>query len=134
MLTDDRRVVPLTLIAQAAVCLCLAAVVGVWFGEVAAVSALLGGLTAVIPNAFLAARLIKPRGGDDARAVMRSAWIGEIGKLLLTALLFGTIFAVLRPISALAVFAGFIATQSVVFGALFVTGGAVGVDFKTTKS
>lgn len=117
MLTDDRRVVPLTLLAQTSVSLCLAALLWLWQGQVVAVSALLGGLTAVIPNGFLAARLLAPRD-DSAAATLRSAWLGEVGKVVLTALLFGVIFAVLRPISPLAVFGGFIAAQLVVFGAL----------------
>ena len=118
MLTDDRRVVPFTLLAQTGVTVGLAAVLWLWQGQVVAVSALLGGLTAVIPNAFLAARLLRPRADESAAATMRSAWLGELGKIALTALLFGVIFAVLRPISPLAVFGGFIAAQLVVFGAL----------------
>src|SRR5690606_34365368 len=104
VLTDDRRVVLLTLLAQTAVSLGLAGLFALWLGNVVAVSVLLGGMVAVIPNGFLAARLLKPRADDSAAAIMRSAWIGEIGKLLLTALLFGVIFAMVRPISVLAVF------------------------------
>ncbi|MBN1240785.1 MAG: ATP synthase subunit I [Gammaproteobacteria bacterium] len=139
MLTDDRRVVLLTLLAQTGVSLGLAGLLALLQGSVAAVSVLLGGLVAVIPNGFLAARLLKPRADDSARAIMRSAWIGEIGKLLLTALLFGVIFAVMRPIAAPAVFGGFIAAQLVIFGALLLgrsgggSGGA-GTEQATSKS
>jgi ATP synthase protein I len=129
---DDRRVVPLTLLAQAGLCACLAALLGIWWGGTAALSTLLGGLAAVGPNAFLAARMFAPHA-DDAKAVMRSAWLGEIGKLLLTALLFGLIFALVRPLSAPAVFAGFVAAQTVVFGALLFGGGAASTEL-TTKS
>ena len=55
--------------------------------------------------------------------MMRAAWLGEIGKVLLTVLAFGVIFGFVRPISPLAVFAGFIAAQLVVFGALLVGNG-----------
>jgi ATP synthase protein I len=65
--------------------------------------------------------------------MMRSAWIGEIGKLLLTMLLFGVIFGVVRPIQPPAVFAGFIAAQLVVFGALLLGGGG-GAREAMTKS
>lgn len=129
---DDRRVVPLTLLAQAGLCVGVAVCLGIWWDGVVAVSALLGGLAAVVPNAFLAARLLAPPG-EDARAVLRSAWLGEIGKLLLTALLFGLIFALIRPLSAPAVFAGFIAAQGVVLGALLLSGGAATPEL-TTKS
>ncbi|HLF12429.1 MAG TPA: ATP synthase subunit I [Gammaproteobacteria bacterium] len=132
MVTDDRHVVPLTLLAQAGVSLGLAAILWPWQGSVVAASALLGGFVAVVPNGFLAARLLAPRA-DSARALMRSAWLGEIGKILLTALLFGVIFGVVRPISPLAVFGGFIAAQSVIFGALLLGSGA-GNNEAMTKS
>jgi ATP synthase protein I len=124
VLIDDRRVVPLTLLAQAAVSLGFAVLLWLWLGDIAAVSALLGGAAAVVPNAFLAARLLKPRADTSAAAMMRSAWFGEIGKILLTALSFGVIFGAVRPISPAAVFGGFIAAQLVVFGALLLGGGA----------
>jgi ATP synthase protein I len=53
---------------------------------------------------------------------MSSAWVGEIGKLLLTMLLFAAIFGAVRPLEPLAVFGGFIAAQMVIFGALLVGG------------
>lgn len=118
MLSDDNYVVPLTLLAQAGVSIGLAAALWLWRGDVAAGSILLGGVAAVVPNAFLAARLLAPQAGIGASGLMRSAWIGEIGKIVLTALLFGVIFAVIRPISVPAVFGGFIAAQLVVLGAL----------------
>jgi ATP synthase protein I len=121
---DVKRVVPLTLLAQACVSFALAAVLWLSYGDVAGVSALLGGATAVVPNGFLAARLLQPSTDQSAGAMMRSAWFGEIGKVVLTALLFGVIFGFVRPIAPLAVFGGFIAAQFVVFGALLLGGGA----------
>lgn len=124
MVIDVKHVVPLTLLAQASVSVVVAVALWAWWGEVAAKSALVGGLAVVVPNAFLAARLLTPRRNDTARAMLRSAWVGEIGKVLLTALLFGVIFGFVRPIEPLAVFAGFIAAQLTVFGALLLGGGA----------
>ncbi len=121
----------MTLLAQAGVAAALAVLLGLWIGAVAGVSALLGGIAAVAPNAFLAARLVGPRRDDDAAAVLRSAQIGVIGKLLLTALLFGVIFATVRPISGLAVFGGFIAAQTVVLGALLFGGGTANLKLGT---
>ena len=63
--------------------------------------------------------------------MMQAAWIGEIGKVLLTALLFGVIFGFVRPIEPLAVFAGFIAAQFVVFGALLLGGGVGAQEAKS---
>jgi ATP synthase protein I len=72
----------------------------------------------VIPNAFLALRLIAPRRDPGAEALIRAAWIGEIGKLALTVLIFTLVFTLVRPLSAAALFAGFIATQLVTFSGL----------------
>jgi ATP synthase protein I len=128
---DVKHVVPLTLLVQACVSFVTAAAFWAWVGEVAGMSALLGGVTVVIPNAFLAARLLQPSADLSAKAMMRSAWFGEIGKVLLTALLFGVIFGFMRPIEPLAVFAGFIAAQFVVFGALLLGGGASAQEAKS---
>lgn len=122
MQIDDSRVVPLTLLAQAGSSLITAAVAWLGFGEVAAASVLLGGAAAVVPNAFLAARLLSPAAGASARALLRSAWVGEIGKLLLTVLAFGTIFAFVRPLAPLAVFCGFIAAQAAMIAGAFCDG------------
>jgi ATP synthase protein I len=112
----ERHLVPITLLAQAGMTLSLASLVGLWLGWVAAYSVLLGGLAAVAPNAFLAARLLSAR----PEALLRSAWLGEIGKMSLTVLLFVAIFGFVRPYSAPAVFAGFIAAELAVLGALLV--------------
>jgi ATP synthase protein I len=114
----------LTLLAQACVSVAVAGVLWAWFGDVAAGSALLGGGTAVVPNGFLAARLLTPGRDPSGPAMLRAAWIGELGKLALTALLFGVIFGYVRPIAPPAVFAGFIAAQFVIFGALLFGDGA----------
>jgi ATP synthase protein I len=114
------RVVPLTLLAQAGVSAALAGALWIRFGGTVAVSTLLGGAAAVVPNAFLAARLLKPQRDTSARAMMRAAWIGQFGKLVLTVALFALIFGAIRPISPPGVFAGFIAAQLVVLGGLLV--------------
>ena len=131
MVIDVKHVVPVTLLVQACVSLVLAAVLWAWMGEVAGMSTLLGGVAVVIPNAFLAARLLQPSRDQSAKAMMRSAWFGEIGKVLLTALVFGVIFGFVRPIEPLAVFAGFIAAQLVVFGALLLGGGVGAQEAKS---
>ncbi len=79
----------------------------------AAFSALLGSLVCVVPNAFLGLRLIAPR--RDPGALKRAAWFGEIGKLALTVVFFTLVFTQVKPLSAVALFAGYIATQLAVF-------------------
>jgi ATP synthase protein I len=114
---SERRLQPILLIllVQLAAALAVAAVLALWQGQLVAVSALLGGAIAVIPNAFLAARLLGPRAGSSAKALLRAAWLGEIGKLLLTALLFSVALVTIRPISAFGLFGGYIAAQLVIF-------------------
>ncbi len=96
----------------------LAAVLCGVFGKGVGYSSLLGSLICVIPNAFLALRLVVPRRDPGAQALINAAWIGEIGKLALTVLFFTLVFTLVRPLSAAALFAGFIATQLVVFSGL----------------
>ena len=78
-------------------------------------SALLGSLACVIPNVFLALRLAVPRRDPGAKALIRAAYIGELGKLALTVLIFGIVFVLVEPLAAGPLFAGFIAAQLVTF-------------------
>ena len=100
----------------------LAAVLLGVFGKVAGYSAMLGSLTAVIPNAFLGLRLMAPRRDPGAQSLMRAVWIGEVGKLALTVILFVLVFVLVRPLLPAALFAGFIVTQMVVFSGLLMRG------------
>ena len=105
------------LAAQLAVSVVLAAVFWAMGGLTPGYSALLGGLTSVIPNAFLALRLAAPhRVGlhPGAVALLRAAWMGELGKVALTVLMFGIVFTQVEPLAAGPLFAGFIAAQLVI--------------------
>ncbi len=113
--TRSGNLVGKVLAAQLAVTVVLMAVLWILSGSVAGYSALLGGLTCVIPNAFLGLRLLLPRREDGAGALLRAAYLGELGKLALTVIMFSVIFTALQPISAAALFAGFIAAQLVTF-------------------
>jgi ATP synthase protein I len=103
------------LVAQIGIGAVLAAALWGLYGHVAGYSALLGSLTCVIPNAFLALRLVVPRRDPGAGALIRAAYIGELGKLALTVLMFSSVFVLVRPLSAAALFAGFIAAQLMTF-------------------
>lgn len=98
------------LLVQLAAGLVLAAIVWIWLGYNRAVPTLLGGLIGVVPNAFLAARLMSPRAGGDAKSLLRAGWIGEVGKLAIAAVMFAAVFATLRPLHPAFLFAGYIAT------------------------
>jgi ATP synthase protein I len=98
---------------QVVVGVVLAVVLWSIFGDVAGYSALLGSLVCVIPNALLALRLAAPRRDPGAPGLLRAAYIGELGKLALTVLMFVMVFTLVKPLSAAALFAAFIATQMV---------------------
>jgi len=101
------------LLAQFGLTLVLAILFWGTDGRVSGYSALLGGLTCVIPNAFLALRLAVPRRDPGAGALVRAAYIGELGKLALTVLMFGMVFSLVRPLAAGVLFVGYIAAQLV---------------------
>lgn len=92
----------------------LAAILWSVFGNVVGYSALLGSLACVLPNAFLGLRLVVPR--RDPGQLKRAAWVGEMGKLTLTIVIFTLVFTSVKPLNAAALFAGFIASQLTVFG------------------
>ena len=98
------------LLAQLAAAIGLAAIVAIWLGSERAIPTLLGGLIGVVPNAFLAARVMSPRAGSSAKSLLRAGWLGEIGKLAITAVLFVAVFVTLEPLHPGFVFAGYIAT------------------------
>ncbi len=68
-----------------------------------------GGLVAIIPQAYFAHLAFRWRGAKSARAMARSSYAGEIGKFLLSIAGFAVVFAAVRPIDGLAVFAGYLA-------------------------
>lgn len=107
------------LLLQLALSLALALLFWGIDGYVPAYSALLGGLCCVIPNAYLAFRLVAPRRDPGARALLSAAYIGELGKLALTLLAFGTVFVLVKPLAPLPLFAGFIGCQLATFAGLF---------------
>ena len=98
------------LLAQFSTGLVLAAIVWIALGSERAVPTLLGGLIGVVPNAFLAARLMSPRAGSSAQSLLRAGWIGEAGKLAIAAAMFAAVFATVRPLHPEFLFAGYIAT------------------------
>ena len=107
------NIVVTVLAGQLVVGTVLAALLWGFVGGVAGYSAMLGSLTCVIPNAFLATRIVLARRDPGPRALIRAAYTGEMGKLALTVLMFSLVFVMVRPLAAGALFAGFIAAQLV---------------------
>ena len=106
------------LMAQIGIGVALAAVFWGLCGRVAGYSALLGSLTCVLPNGFLALRLAVPRRDPGPKALIRAAYVGELGKLGLTVLMFSMVFLLVQPLAVAPLFAGFIAAQLMTFAGL----------------
>lgn len=91
-----------------------AATGGVLFGQVAAKSALFGGLIAVVPNMYFAWRAFAYNQTRSAARVVGSFYQAELGKLALTALLFAVAFKFAQTLQPVALFTA--------FGAVMVSG------------
>lgn len=111
------------LVAKAALGATLAAVAFGVDGLTAGYSALLGSLVCVLPNAILAIHIAAGGMAGDARRMVRAAYVGMALKLVLTAVLFTCVFVLVRPLAAGWLFAGFIATQAVIWVAPVLTRG-----------
>jgi ATP synthase protein I len=102
------RITLAQLACLATTCLILAA-----FDKVCAYSLASGGLIAIVPQAYFARRAFRWRGASSARAIARSSYAGEIGKFVLSVAGFAVVFATVRPIDGLAVFAGYLAMLAI---------------------
>ncbi|NLY14317.1 MAG: F0F1 ATP synthase subunit I [Gammaproteobacteria bacterium] len=80
-------------------------------GWVAAYSAWFGGLIALIPNVYFTYKAFQYFGARSIAVIVQSFWAGEMGKLILTAVLFAVLFLGVRPLNVLAVFVGYILVQ-----------------------
>ncbi len=89
-------------------------------GVDAALQFFLGTVVGVIPNAYLGLRIAGFGEAADAQAMMRAAWLGEIGKLMLTILLLVAVFVFVRPTRPGWFLGGFITVQLSSWLALFI--------------
>jgi ATP synthase protein I len=79
--------------------------------QVAAYSSMFGSLAVFLP-ALLFATLVAPRFGSDSAAFLRAAALGEVGKLLLIAVLCIATFVWVEPLAAGWFFAGMLVTMA----------------------
>lgn len=82
-------------------------------GPQAALSALAGGLTCTIPNAYFMYKTFLYMGARQVHLVMKSFYQGGSGKLILTMLGFGLTYRFLQPVDYLALFLSFVLVQCV---------------------
>jgi len=102
---------------QAALALLVALIAGLLTGLEGAESAIIGGLTAFLPNAYFALRFARPTDGRTAKQILNRIYSGEAIKLALTAVLF---FCALQipNIKLIPLMAGFMMSLSVFWFAL----------------
>lgn len=102
-------VVGTILIAQTLVT-CVFAFCMTYIGKLAALSALFGGLICVIPNIYLARKLMTKRSPDDS-AIKNNIYAAEFGKIVITFALFAGVFATQKWIHPVILLAGFAIAQ-----------------------
>lgn len=95
-------------VAQFAVLLPLGLGTWVFTNGVNALSLICGALVAIGPQAWFAAVAFRKRGARQAEEAARMGYVGGMRKFVLSAAGFAVVFALLRPIDAMAVFAGYI--------------------------
>ncbi len=67
-----------------------------------------GGLIAVLPQAWFAARVFRHRGAQSAKRMVRNAYSGEVGKFMLSMAGFAALFVLMPDVNAPAVFTAFV--------------------------
>ena len=82
-------------------------------GATTAFSVLLGGLISALPNSYFALLAFKYSGARNADKIVRGFIRGELGKIVITVVLFALSFALITSLHELALILGFIATHFV---------------------
>lgn len=95
---QDKREICCMLVSQWLVATVFSLIMLILVGKAAALSAVLGAVVSILPTAVFACVLFRYQGARQARRIVRSLYVGEGLKLLLTALLFGGAIYFLSPI------------------------------------
>ena len=82
-------------------------------GTTMALSVLLGGLISALPNSYFALHAFKYSGARNAEKIVRGFIRGELGKIVITVVLFALSFGLISNLNELALILGFIATHFV---------------------
>ena len=83
-----------------------------------AISPMLGGFVAFVPNVYLAIRMARA-AGQPPQKIVRSFYAGESGKLVLTGMLFYMVFQI-QGIELLPLLSSYAATLSIFWFALLI--------------
>ena len=91
------------------VCLLVLSGIAMLFGQTEAISILMGGVVHIAPHAWFTRMAFRYSGARQAPRVLNAMYVGETGKLLMTATLFALIFVFIQPVHLPALFAGYMA-------------------------
>jgi ATP synthase protein I len=98
------------LLAQAALTMSLGSIAYFVFGLVPALSAVVGGSVAIIPQGLFGFWVFRKRGALNARVIARNFFVGEALKLSITAVVFTLVWTNVDRLEASAVLTGFVIT------------------------
>ncbi|MDP7455091.1 MAG: ATP synthase subunit I [Gammaproteobacteria bacterium] len=101
------------IVAQLAVTSFVAAISLIFSNTTTAYSALLGGLISALPNSYFALHAFRYQGARSAEKVVKSFMKGELGKILITLVLFALSFALITNLNEIALILGFVITHFV---------------------
>ena len=101
------------IVAQFATAALIAAISLLFSHTVTAYSALLGGLISALPNSYFALHAFRYRGARNADKVVKSFMKGEVGKIVMTGVMFALSFTLITSLNELALILGFITTHFV---------------------
>ena len=94
---------------QQLVTIALTLLLFVILGKIPAYSAFLGGLAYIVPNAYFVACAFRDMGqASSPEATVRWFYISEVGKLVLTGLIFALCFVLVEPLHVISLFVTYI--------------------------
>ncbi len=110
------RVFALQIVAAQVVASCVLSLVGLVFSSQVAIAILVGGVICSLANLWLAIVAFRPALGKPPGEILAALYVGEIGKFVVTALLFLVVFTQFslfkQPIYALLIFIAYALVQS----------------------
>ena len=95
------------IIAQLAVTVFMAVISLLMSGIVLAYSLLAGGLISALPNSYFALHAYRYQGARNAQNVVKGFIRGELGKIIMTVILFALSFTLITSLNELALILGF---------------------------
>lgn len=99
------------ILAQLALTLLLTAIFLLFATLTTAYSILLGGLISALSNSYFVVQAFRFQGARNAKKVVNSFIKGELGKILISIVLFALSFTLITNLNELALILGFVATH-----------------------